>query len=149
MKNTKILFVQLLFLILFFPSILLAQAPESMNYQAVILKHLYFIVTWMPMDSYVYCICDITNNGITIKLNFYDSYVSNKYKTLYCIMIPINIINNKIKINTVKFWFQKCMDVISVVIFVILGIHYNNQWDHQQLDMLLEIKRNIDKKIEL
>ena len=36
MKNTKILFVQLLFLILFFPSIFLAQAPESMNYQAVI-----------------------------------------------------------------------------------------------------------------
>ena len=36
MKNTKILFVQLLILILFFPSILLAQAPESMNYQAVI-----------------------------------------------------------------------------------------------------------------
>ena len=36
MKNTKILFVQLLYLILFFPSIFLAQAPESMNYQAVI-----------------------------------------------------------------------------------------------------------------
>ena len=36
MKNTKILFVQLLSLILFFPSIFLAQAPESMNYQAVI-----------------------------------------------------------------------------------------------------------------
>ena len=36
MKNIKTLFVQLLFLILFFPSIFLAQAPESMNYQAVI-----------------------------------------------------------------------------------------------------------------
>ena len=36
MKNSKILFVHLLFLFLFFPSIFLAQAPESMNYQAVI-----------------------------------------------------------------------------------------------------------------
>ena len=36
MNHVKILFAQLLSLILFFPSIFLAQAPESMNYQAVI-----------------------------------------------------------------------------------------------------------------
>ena len=36
MKHVKILFGQLLLLILFFPLIFLAQAPESMNYQAVI-----------------------------------------------------------------------------------------------------------------